>query len=93
MYDNILCLPQGYDTEASECGVVLPGGQKQRISTVRALLLEAKILVPDDALSAIDGRTEHQILHNLRRWGEGWTVITSARRLSALTKISEILVL
>ncbi|MDI5424928.1 ROK family protein, partial [Salmonella enterica subsp. enterica serovar Kentucky] len=39
----------------------------------------------DDALSAVDGRTEHQILHNLRQWGEGRTVIISAHRLSALT--------
>jgi ATP-binding cassette subfamily B multidrug efflux pump len=50
---------------------MLSGGQKQRISIARALLLEAEILILDDALSAVDGRTEHQILHNLRQWGEG----------------------
>ena len=71
----------------------LSGGQKQRISIARALLLEAEILILDDALSAVDGRTEHQILHNLRQWGEGRTVIISAHRLSALTEASEILVL
>ncbi|HBX12783.1 MAG TPA: multidrug ABC transporter permease/ATP-binding protein, partial [Leclercia adecarboxylata] len=73
--------------------VMLSGGQKQRISIARALLLNAEILILDDALSAVDGRTEHQILHNLRQWGEGRTVIISAHRLSALTEASEILVM
>ena len=93
VHDDILRLPQGYDTEVGERGVMLSGGQKQRISIARALLLEAEILILDDALSAVDGRTEHQILHNLRQWGEGRTVIISAHRLSALTEASEILVL
>jgi ATP-binding cassette subfamily B multidrug efflux pump len=93
VHEDILRLPQGYDTEVGERGVMLSGGQKQRISIARALLLDAEILILDDALSAVDGRTEHQILHNLRQWGEGRTDIISARRLSALTEASEILVL
>lgn len=93
VHDDILRLPQGYNTEVGERGVMLSGGQKQRISIARALLLNAEILILDDALSAVDGRTEHQILHNLRQWGEGRTVIISAHRLSALTEASEILVL
>ncbi|MFX4315035.1 ATP-binding cassette domain-containing protein, partial [Enterobacter sp. 63] len=93
VHDDILRLPQGYDTEVGERGVMLSGGQKQRISIARALLLNAEILILDDALSAVDGRTEHQILHNLRQWGEGRTVIISAHRLSALTEASEILVM
>ncbi|EPP6259040.1 SmdA family multidrug ABC transporter permease/ATP-binding protein [Cronobacter sakazakii] len=93
VHDDILRLPQGYDTQVGERGVMLSGGQKQRISIARALLLEAEILVLDDALSAVDGRTEYQILHNLRQWGENRTVIISAHRLSALTEASEILVL
>ncbi|MGR7056519.1 SmdA family multidrug ABC transporter permease/ATP-binding protein [Klebsiella aerogenes] len=93
VHDDILRLPQGYETEVGERGVMLSGGQKQRISIARALLLEAEILILDDALSAVDGRTEHDILHNLRQWGEGRTVIISAHRLSALTEASEILVL
>jgi ATP-binding cassette subfamily B multidrug efflux pump len=93
VHDDILRLPQGYETEVGERGVMLSGGQKQRISIARALLLEAEILILDDALSAVDGRTEHDILHNLRLWGEGRTVIISAHRLSALTEASEILVL
>ena len=90
---DILRLPQGYDTEVGERGVMLSGGQKQRISIARALLVNAEILILDDALSAVDGRTEHQILHNLRQWGQGRTVIISAHRLSALTEASEIIVM
>lgn len=93
VHEDILRLPQGYDTEVGERGVMLSGGQKQRISIARALLLNAEILILDDALSAVDGRTEHQILHNLRQWGEGRTVIISAHRLSALTEASEIIVM
>lgn len=93
VHDDILRLPQGYETEVGERGVMLSGGQKQRISIARALLLEAEILILDDALSAVDGRTEHQILHNLRSWGKNRTVIISAHRLSALTEASEILVM
>ena len=93
VHDDILRLPQGYDTEVGERGVMLSGGQKQRISIARALLLEAEILLLDDALSAVDGRTEHQILHNLRQWSDGRTVIISAHRLSALTEANEIIVL
>jgi ATP-binding cassette subfamily B multidrug efflux pump len=93
VHEDILRLPQGYETEVGERGVMLSGGQKQRISIARALLLEAEILILDDALSAVDGRTEHQILHNLRSWGQNRTVIISAHRLSALTEASEILVM
>ncbi|EFN8645877.1 SmdA family multidrug ABC transporter permease/ATP-binding protein [Escherichia coli] len=93
VHDDILRLPQGYDTEVGERGVMLAGGQKQRISIARALLVNAEILILDDALSAVDGRTEHQILHNLRQWGQGRTVIISAHRLSALTEASEIIVM
>ena len=92
VHDDILRLPQGYETEVGERGVMLSGGQKQRISIARALLMKAEILILDDALSAVDGRTEHRILHNLRQWGNDRTVIISAHRLSALTEASEILV-
>jgi len=93
VHDDILRLPQGYETEVGERGVMLSGGQKQRISIARALLLNAEILILDDALSAVDRRPEPQTLHNLRQWGEGRTVIISAHRLSALTEASEILVM
>lgn len=93
VHEDILRLPQGYETQVGERGVMLSGGQKQRISIARTLLLDAEILILDDALSAVDGRTEHQILQNLRRWGQGRTVIISAHRLSALMEANEILVM
>lgn len=93
VHDDILRLPQGYQTEVGERGVMLSGGQKQRIAIARALLLDAEILVLDDSLSAVDGRTEHQILQNLRQWGANRTLIISAHRLSALSAANEILVL
>ena len=93
VHEDILRLPQGYATEVGERGVMLSGGQKQRLSIARALLLDAEILILDDALSAVDGHTEHDILHNLRIWGRGRTLIISAHRLSALAEANEILVL
>ncbi|CAM3361509.1 MULTISPECIES: SmdA family multidrug ABC transporter permease/ATP-binding protein [Yersinia] len=93
VHEDILRLPQGYETEVGERGVMLSGGQKQRISIARALLLNSEILILDDALSAVDGQTEHQILKNLRQWGAHRTVIISAHRLSALTEANEILVM
>ncbi|WP_413722262.1 SmdA family multidrug ABC transporter permease/ATP-binding protein [Sodalis sp. RH24] len=93
VHEDILRLPQGYETEVGERGVMLSGGQKQRLSIARALLLEAEILIFDDALSAVDGRTEHTILRNLRQWGEGRTLIITAHRLSALNAADEIVVL
>ncbi|MBE8596338.1 SmdA family multidrug ABC transporter permease/ATP-binding protein [Xenorhabdus sp. BG5] len=93
VHDDILRLPQGYQTEVGERGVMLSGGQKQRISIARALLLEAEILILDDALSAVDGHTEHQIMKNLSQWRQQRTVIISAHRLSALTEADNILVM
>ncbi|SPZ00514.1 putative multidrug transporter membrane\ATP-binding component [Proteus mirabilis] len=74
-------------------GVMLSGGQKQRISIARALLLDAEILLLDDALSAVDGQTEYQILQNLAQWRKEKTIIISAHRLSALVDATNILVL
>ncbi|VFP80659.1 SmdA family multidrug ABC transporter permease/ATP-binding protein [Candidatus Erwinia haradaeae] len=93
VHEDILHLPQGYDTEVGERGIMLSGGQKQRIAIARALLLNAEILILDDALSAVDGRTEYKIMHNLRHWGEKRTVIITAHRLSVLSEANEILVL
>ncbi|MGK2946611.1 MAG: SmdA family multidrug ABC transporter permease/ATP-binding protein [Candidatus Malihini olakiniferum] len=93
VHGDITRLPQGYETQVGERGVMLSCGQKQRIAIARALLLEAEILILDDALSAVDRRTEHQILQNLKRWGEKRTLIISTHRLSALTEADEILVL
>ncbi|ETS33116.1 multidrug ABC transporter permease/ATP-binding protein [Photorhabdus temperata] len=93
VHEDILRLPEGYQTEVGERGVMLSGGQKQRISIARALLLDAEILILDDALSAVDGQTEHNILQNLNQWRQQRTVIISAHRLSALTDANNILVI
>ncbi|MCW8331933.1 ATP-binding cassette domain-containing protein [Photobacterium sp. SDRW27] len=89
---DIMQFPEGYDTLIGEKGITLSGGQKQRISIARALLLDAEILVLDDALSAVDGKTEHKILANLRRQRQQ-TVIVIAHRLTALEQADNILVL
>ncbi|MDR0218846.1 MAG: SmdA family multidrug ABC transporter permease/ATP-binding protein [Enterobacteriaceae bacterium] len=93
VHDDILRLPQGYQTEVGERGVMLSGGQKQRISIARALLLDAEILILDDALSAVDGQTEHRIMRNLSQWRQKRTVIISAHRLSALVEADNVLVM
>lgn len=96
VHEDILRLPQGYQTEVGERGVMLSGGQKQRLALARALLLEeAEIIVLDDALSAVDSRTEYMILQHLLQWVKvkERTVIITAHRLSALQYASEILVL
>ncbi|OAN18556.1 multidrug ABC transporter ATP-binding protein [Photobacterium jeanii] len=91
--EDIIQFPQGYETLVGEKGITLSGGQKQRIAIARALLLNAEILVLDDALSAVDGKTEHQILSNLRHSQQRQTVIVIAHRLTALEQAHEILVL
>lgn len=90
--DDIIQFPDGYETLVGEKGITLSGGQKQRISIARALLLEAEILVLDDALSAVDGKTEHRILANLRQQ-QKQTVIVIAHRLTALEQADTVLVL
>lgn len=91
--DDIMLFPEGYDTLVGEKGITLSGGQKQRIAIARALLLNAEILVLDDALSAVDGKTEHRILHNLRSQPQRQTVIVIAHRLTALEQADQIVVL
>ncbi|CZF83905.1 SmdA family multidrug ABC transporter permease/ATP-binding protein [Grimontia marina] len=91
--EDIMQFPEGYETLVGEKGITLSGGQKQRISIARALLLDAEILVLDDALSAVDGRTEHHILKNLHDRAQHQTTVVIAHRLSALESADEIIVL
>lgn len=94
IHEDILDLPQGYSTQVGERGVMLSGGQKQRISIARALLLNAEILILDDALSAVDGKTENIILKNLKKWKKnGHSLIIVAHRLSALIYANETIVM
>jgi len=94
IHKDIICLPEGYQTQVGERGVMLSGGQKQRISIARALLLNTEILILDDALSAVDGNTENNILNNLEKWKKtGRSIIIVAHRLSGLINADEIIVI
>ncbi|MFS0637286.1 ABC transporter transmembrane domain-containing protein [Mesobacillus foraminis] len=93
IHDDILQFSEGYDTVVGERGVSLSGGQKQRISIARALLLDPEILILDDSLSAVDAKTEEEILGALKNNRKGKTTIITAHRLSAIQHADLILVL
>ena len=82
-----------YDTEIGERGVTLSGGQKQRISIARALMKEAPILILDDCLSAVDAKTEKEIIANLRAFMEEKTSIVITHRIFGLLNFDKIIVL
>ncbi|WP_338367589.1 ABC transporter ATP-binding protein [Enterococcus faecalis] len=90
---EIKAFPEGYDTMVGERGVSLSGGQKQRISIARALIVEPELLILDDALSAVDAKTEEAILSNLKEARQEKTTIITAHRLSSVMHAKEILVL
>lgn len=92
-HDFIMELPQGYDTVVGERGLGLSGGQKQRIAIARALLNDPKILVLDDATSAVDMETEHEIQEGFQEVMKGRTVFIIAHRISSLRHADEIIVL
>jgi len=77
-------LPHGYDTLIGERGVNLSGGQRQRVALARALIADARVLVLDDPLSAVDTRTERTITRGLRPALEGRTVLVATQRLSTV---------
>nr|WP_199067897.1 ABC transporter transmembrane domain-containing protein [Chromobacterium sp. ASV5] len=93
VHDDILRLPQGYDTPVGEKGVALSGGQRQRLAIARALLADAPLLLLDDALSAVDTDTETRILRHLRAERRGRSVIIVSHRLSAVADADRIAVL
>ncbi|MDF2960084.1 MAG: YheI [Paenibacillus sp.] len=86
-------LPQGLETLVGEKGVALSGGQKQRVSIARALLANPQILILDDALSAVDAKTEAEIISNIRRSRAGRTTLIVTHRLSAVQHSEHIIVL
>jgi ATP-binding cassette subfamily B protein len=85
--------PKGYETEIGERGVTLSGGQKQRISIARALMKQAPILIMDDCLSAVDARTEKEIIGNLKVYLEGKTSILITHRIFSLLNFDKVIVL
>jgi ATP-binding cassette subfamily B protein len=86
-------LPKGYDTVIGERGVSLSGGQRQRIAIARALLTDPRIVLLDDATSAIDSRTEHEIQEAMSELCRGRTTFVVAHRLSTVRRADRILVL
>jgi ATP-binding cassette, subfamily B, multidrug efflux pump len=93
VYGNIIELDKGFETLIGERGVTLSGGQKQRVSIARAIVKHPQILIFDDCLSAVDTRTEEEILHNLGRIMQGKTNIIIAHRISTIKNADKILVM
>lgn len=93
VHEDISRLPNGYDTPVGERGVTLSGGQRQRVAIARALLADARLLLLDDALSAVDTDTEARILAHLREARVGRTVIIVSHRLSTVADADETIVL
>ncbi len=91
--ETIRELPRGYDTLLGERGINLSGGQKQRTTLARAVAREPRVLILDDALSAVDTHTEHQILQQLRGVVEGRTSVIVSHRVSAVMDADQIVVL
>ena len=91
--EDIACFTDGYDTMLAEKGVNLSGGQKQRLALARALLTDAPILLLDDALSALDMKTESRVLKKLMHLKGKKTIILVTQRLTELVKADHILVM
>ena len=92
-HEFILELPHGYDTVVGERGITLSGGQRQRIAIARALLIDPRILIFDDATASVDATTEAKIRAGLREVMRGRTTIIIAHRLSTIALADEVVVL
>lgn len=93
VYNEILSLPEGFETVVGERGVTLSGGQKQRISLARALIKDTPILLLDDCLSAVDATTEQTILNHLNHYLHDRTAIMITHRIFALMSFDKIVVM
>ncbi len=93
VYTNIMELEKGFETLIGERGITLSGGQKQRVSIARAIVKQPQVLIFDDCLSAVDTKTEEEILNNLGRNMLGKTSILISHRISTIKNADKILVM
>jgi len=93
VYHNIIDFKEGFDTEIGERGITLSGGQKQRLSIARALIKDPQVLIFDDSLSAVDTKTEEQILNTLKKLMANKSTLFIAHRISTIKHADKILVL
>lgn len=91
-HEDILKMPAGYDTQVGEQGISLSGGQRQRLAIARALIVNPEILILDDALSAVDARTEATILAVLKKQRAHKTTIIASHRMSSVMNAENIIV-
>ncbi|WP_258103132.1 ABC transporter ATP-binding protein [Marinoscillum sp. MHG1-6] len=93
LLENIDRFPNGFETRVGERGITLSGGQKQRVSIARAIAKEPKILILDDALSAVDTKTENTILNAMTRIMKGRTSVIISHRVSSAKLADKVIVL
>jgi len=91
IYESILSFKDGFETMVGERGVTLSGGQKQRIAIARALIKNPSIIILDDSLSAVDAKTESQVLKNIKNFLRNRTGIIISHRVSTVSHADEII--
>ncbi|MBU0482738.1 MAG: ABC transporter ATP-binding protein/permease [Proteobacteria bacterium] len=93
IHDEIMTLPNGYQSRVGEKGLLLSGGQRQRIGLARTLLIDRPVIILDDGLSAVDTTTEHTIISHFQHWMAGKTCIMVSHRVAPVEQADTIIVM